>query len=70
MYEFLCGGLPYGEDLDDPYEINDVILKSRGLNYPHCDNKAAINLMEILLSKTPVNRLTGSYAKLKNNEFF
>jgi cGMP-dependent protein kinase len=21
MYEFLCGGVPYGEELDDPFDI-------------------------------------------------
>lgn len=29
MYEFMCGGVPYGEDLDDPYDIAEEILKSR-----------------------------------------
>ena len=28
LYEFLCGGLPYAEDLDDPYEIYEEIIKN------------------------------------------
>ena len=70
MYEFLCGGVPYGEDLEDPFEINEVILKSRALKYPHCENKLAISLIETLLSKLPVRRLKGSYSNLKSHEFF
>ena len=35
MYEFMCGAVPYGEDLDDPYEIHEIILKTRKLKYPY-----------------------------------
>ncbi|MFO0131063.1 MAG: hypothetical protein ACK52J_00200 [bacterium] len=45
-------------------------MKSRGLKFPHCDNKVAINLIELLLSKVPVNRLKGSYSNLKSHGFF
>jgi cGMP-dependent protein kinase len=39
VYEFFCGGVPYGEELDDPFQIHEVILKSRGLKFPHLENK-------------------------------
>jgi cGMP-dependent protein kinase len=29
LYEFMCGGLPYAEDLDDPYEIYEEIMKNK-----------------------------------------
>lgn len=28
LYEFMCGGVPYAEDADDPYEIYEAINKS------------------------------------------
>jgi cGMP-dependent protein kinase 1 len=34
LYEFVCGGLPYGEDLDDPYEIYEEIIKKPAIKYP------------------------------------
>lgn len=40
------------------------------MKFPHCDNKVAINLIELLLSKVPVNRLKGSYSNLKSHGFF
>lgn len=33
LYEFLCGGLPFGEDQDDPFEIYKEIVKNP-INYP------------------------------------
>ena len=27
LYEFLCGGLPYAENLEDPYAIYEEIMK-------------------------------------------
>lgn len=27
MFEFMCGYLPFGEDIDDPYEIYHEITK-------------------------------------------
>lgn len=28
LFEFTCGNLPFGDDLDDPYEIHNMILSS------------------------------------------
>jgi cGMP-dependent protein kinase len=28
LYEFMCGGVPFAEDIDDPYEIYEEIIKS------------------------------------------
>lgn len=27
LYEFMCGGVPYAEEADDPYEIYEEIIK-------------------------------------------
>lgn len=70
VFEFFCGGVPYGEELDDPFEIHDTILRSRGLKFPHLDDKNTKNFIEILLSKVPVNRLNGGYSNLKTHQLF
>ena len=33
MYEMVCGKLPYGDDIDDPYVIYKSIVKEK-LNFP------------------------------------
>nr|CAH69660.1 cGMP-dependent protein kinase 13-1 [Paramecium tetraurelia] len=70
LYEFMCGGVPYAEDADDPYEIYEEIQK-KTLNFPlFMKDKKAKKLIEQLLSKTPEVRLGGSYAALKANNWF
>jgi cGMP-dependent protein kinase len=27
LFEFMCGGVPFGENLDDPYEIYSEIMR-------------------------------------------
>jgi len=34
FYEFICGCLPFGEDLDDPYEIYKVRMNCNYLPFP------------------------------------
>ena len=70
MFEFFCGGVPYGEDLDDPFEIHETILRSRILKFPHLEDTNTKSFIEILLSKVPVNRLSGSYSNLKTHPLF
>ena len=33
LYEFVCGSLPFGDDMDDPYEIHNVVMSTE-LKYP------------------------------------
>ena len=35
LFEFLCGAVPFAEDLDDPFDIYDVIMKTADIKYPH-----------------------------------
>lgn len=46
MYEFMCGMLPYGEELDDPYEIYDEIVKKNISYPPYVSDRRAKKLME------------------------
>lgn len=33
LYEFICGGLPFGEEEEDPFEIYQEIVK-KPISYP------------------------------------
>ncbi|CAG9322118.1 unnamed protein product [Blepharisma stoltei] len=68
LYEFLCGGVPFAEDEEEPYEIYKRILE-RNLVYPSWAEISpnARNLIEQFLSKDPVLRTGGSYEILKCN---
>lgn len=70
LYEFICGGLPFGENAEDPFEIYKEIVK-KPLSYPaYISDKSAKCIIEQLLSKTPETRLGGSYGNLKQSEWF
>ncbi|CAK60750.1 unnamed protein product (macronuclear) [Paramecium tetraurelia] len=70
LYEFLCGGLPFGEEQEDPFEIYKEIVKNP-LHYPsYITDKTAKTIIEQLLNKIPECRLGGSYSSLKNNQWF
>lgn len=70
LYEFVCGYLPYGEDIEDPFLIYEKIMKTK-LNYPaYFKDKKTRAMIEQLLSLTPELRTGGSFAALKANQWF
>lgn len=70
LYEFICGGLPFGEEADDPFEIYKEIIK-KPITYPHfMADKTAKTIIEQLMNKIPEVRLGGSYTTLKNHVWF
>lgn len=65
MYEFVCGGLPFGEDAEDPFDIYQEIVK-KNITYPaYMADKTAKLFIEQLMNKTPELRLGGNYTALK-----
>jgi cGMP-dependent protein kinase len=34
MYEFLCGGVPFGEDSEDPFTIYEEIMNTEKILFP------------------------------------
>lgn len=72
LYEFLCGYVPYGDDVEDPYEIYEKIVKKKGkVKFPsYMSDIPARKLISQLLNESPDARLGGSFAALKNHEFF
>ncbi|EGR32104.1 protein kinase domain protein [Ichthyophthirius multifiliis] len=70
LYEFMCGGLPYAEDADDPYEIYEQIMK-QPLKLPKfIKDRNTIAFISQLLSKRPEIRLGSSFAALKAHPWF
>lgn len=66
VYEFVCGGVPFGEEDDDSYLIFEKILNGR-VNYPFNVNpeKDIQSFIEQLLSKNPALRIGGSFENLR-----
>ncbi|CAD8139151.1 unnamed protein product [Paramecium octaurelia] len=70
FYGFLCGGMPYGEEVNDPYDIYDFIV-TKELTFPNFlqDEQAKICIRQ-LLSQQPETRLGNSIADLKAHAWF
>lgn len=52
----VCGKLPYGDDVDDPYVIYKDIMKNK-LSFPSFyGNEKGKNLIRTLLITNPVKR--------------
>lgn len=71
LYELLCGGVPFGEEEEDPYSIYEKVLQGR-LTYPaFCTSKLKCKpMIEQLLNRNPVLRTGGSFANLKGHQWF
>lgn len=70
MYEFICGGLPFGEDAEDPFDIYQEIVK-KNIAYPnYMADKTAKGFIEQLMNKTPELRLGGNYTALRSHSWF
>ncbi|CAD8213308.1 unnamed protein product [Paramecium octaurelia] len=70
MYEFMCGGVPFGEELEDPYQIYEEIMNTQ-IKYPtFLKDRYAKKLMEQLMNRQPETRLGASYSALKAHPWF
>lgn len=66
----MCGMVPFGEEIEDPYELYELIIK-KNLSYPsYFKDKKSQKFIEQLLNKIPDLRLGGSYVNLKANPWF
>ena len=64
LYEFLCGKLPFGDKLNDPFEIFREVRRKK-LFYPahisKSKHKDTIGLIDSLLEKDPARRLENGW---------
>jgi cGMP-dependent protein kinase len=70
MYEFICGGVPFGDKADDPMEIYFAIINNN-LEFPKqiIKDKEFKNIMRKMLDKNPAYRLTNFYT-IKTHPWF
>lgn len=58
MYEFICGNVPFGDGNENPYEVYNAIV-SQDVSFPKfIKDKEFMDLIEKLLKKNPVDRLS------------
>ena len=66
----MCGMVPFGEQVNNPYEIYEEIIKKQ-IFYPnYLKDQSARSLMQRLLNKSPDKRFFGSFKALKNDLWF
>ena len=68
LFEFICGGVPFGEEEDDPFMIYERILRD-ALRFPATLSKPSPlrSFLELLLNKNPALRLQSSTSQLKDH---
>ena len=73
LFECMCGRVPFGEEEEDPYQIYEKILQ-HNVTYPPWVKADVINqvkgVLDVLLSKNPAMRTSGSIATLRSNPWF
>ena len=70
FYEFIAGCLPFGQDLEDPYEIYKVRKSCDYLPFPsYVTSSKAKNLIRSFLSRKPNKRFPG-WGVIKANRIF
>ena len=69
IYEFFCGRLPFGEELEDPMDVYRAVAKEV-LDFPKfVKDKDFIELMNKMLRKNPLQRLW-KVQQIKCSEYF
>jgi len=69
IYEFMCGGVPFGESCDDPMDVYTAIVNNE-LNFPPFVKDSSFkNAMKALLKKNPVSRV-GNMSQIKAHSWF
>ena len=69
MYEFMCGYVPFGEDLEDPLEIYNTIMNSE-LDFPSIiKDKSFKELMKGMLNKNLMVRIC-NFEQIKIHPWF
>jgi len=73
LFEFVCGYLPFADELDDPTEVCTAVLKDPLQFPPRYKDQHGQAIMRGLLCRPPKKRLgTGiqGYEDVKNSEYF
>jgi cGMP-dependent protein kinase len=69
MYEFYCGGLPFGEDYDNPMDVYKAVAKEELIFPNFVKDQDFINLIRKMLKKNPTSRLW-KFKAIKEEKYF
>jgi len=69
MFEFICGGMPFGDAAEDPMDVYASIINEQ-IKFPKfTKNKQFIDLVTQMVVKNPLQRLT-KFSQVKNHPYF
>ena len=69
MYEFVCGGVPFGEGAEDPMEVYKIVIHGV-LKFPSfVKDKEFIDIIKKMLVKSPMARLN-NLTQIKAHPYF
>ena len=69
MYEFVCGGVPFGEGAEDPMEVYKIVIHG-SLKFPNfVKDKEFIDIVKKMLVKSPMARLN-NLTQIKAHSYF
>lgn len=66
----LCGRLPYGDNLEDPYAIYRLIVKTKLVFPKFYQDEKGKNLMKMLLTVNPAKRSIDDFDMIRNHDYF
>jgi len=69
MYEFYCGGLPFGEDYDNPMDVYRAVAKEELIFPKFVKDQDFIQLITKMLRKNPTSRLW-KFKQIKEEKYF
>ena len=69
MYEFYCGGLPFGEDYDNPMDVYRAVAKEELIFPKFVKDQDFISLITKMLRKNPTSRLW-KFKQIKEEKYF
>lgn len=69
MYEFICGGMPFGDAAEDPMDVYASIINEQVKFPKFTKNKHFIDITTQMLVKNPLQRAT-KFNQIKNHPYF
>ena len=69
MYEFVCGGVPFGENAEEPMDVYLAIVNDKMIFPNFCKDSDFKLLMQQMLTKNPISRMS-KFSQIKNHIWF
>ncbi len=69
IYEFMCGGVPFGESCDDPMDVYTAIVNNELSFPPFVKDNSFKNAIKSMLRKNPVSRIC-NLSQIKSHPWF